>query len=401
MGGREIIPASRKPKVGRRGSRAIAVAIAAVALGAGVARAGTFSQPDRVLVSTSGDHSEQVKTLPVTTAAGAAKEVVMSLPPSSLGSLRTGERLRASSELEVTTDCDVQSTRCVGPPYTFDPTIDAQLILAPDATTTGGPTTTPISAQIHHTCIQQHANREHHCVLVFTKPSLDVSSPALPCPPAACYVNLVADAYSPAAQPGDVVLVGEDEPDGSIHQDKGRVNAIRLRPNAPGPEPRAKVKTYLKRTPQVNRVGIGSNQNGLERTVVLSTQLRDLRWHDQLEVRAAMQTDVSRLPYNVLVQSRLILTSGPQTNTVSGLAQRVSTLGGELTEANGFNCTHPASPCETLKAGVGRLTGRANRLFVNLVVATKALRANPDPSDTLSITGGKLKVIRYPPRRFG
>jgi hypothetical protein len=148
-------------------------------------------------------------------------------------------------------------------------------------------------------------------------------------------------------------------------------------------------------------VGIGSNQNGLERTVVFSTQLRDLRWHDQLEVRAAMQTDVSKLPYNVLVQSRLILTSGPQTNTVSGLAQRVSILGGELTEANGFNCTHPASPCETLKAGVGRLTGRANRLFVNLVVATKALRANPDPSDTLSITGGELKVIRYPPRRFG
>ena len=79
----------------------------------------------------------------------------------------------------------------------------------------------------------------------------------------------------------------------------------------------------------------------------------------------------------------------------------MSTLGGELTEANGSNCTHPASPCETLKAGVGRLTGRANSLFVNLVVATKALRANPNPGDMLRIASGKLKVIRYPASRFG
>jgi hypothetical protein len=38
---------------------------------------------------------------------------------------------------------------------------------------------------------------------------------------------------------------------------------------------------------------------------------------------------------------------------------------------------------------------------VNLVVATKALRVNPDPGDTLRIIGGKLKVTRYPASRFG
>ena len=377
------------------------VAVAAVAVTAGIAQAGSFRQPDRVLVSTTGNHSELVKTLQVTTTPGAAKQVVMSLPPSELGALRTGERLRASSEVEVTTDCEVQSARCVGTPYTFDPTVDAQLILAPDTATTGGPTSTAFSTPIHTTCVQEHANREHHCVLVFTKPSLDVSTPTLPCPPSACYVNLVADAYNPASQPGDVVLVGEDEPDGSVHQDKGRVNAIRLRPDAPGPEPRAKVKIYVKRTPQVHRVGIGSNQAGLQRTVVFSKRLNDLSHRVQLEVRASMQTDVSKLPYNVLVNSRLILTSGPMTNTVSPLAKRVSTLKGELTEANGFNCTHPASPCLTTKAGVGRMTGHADHLFVNLVVATKALRVNPDPGDTLRIIGGKLKVIRYPASRFG
>jgi hypothetical protein len=400
--GREAtIGTSRKSELKRGGGIVAAIAVAALAIAAGLAQAGTFSQPKRVLVSTTGDHSELVRKLNVTTTPGAAKRVVMSLPPSELGRLRTGDRLRASSEVEVTTDCEVQSDRCVGSPYTFDPTIDAQLILAPDATTTGGPTTTPISTQLHRTCVQQHENRQHHCVLVFTKPSLDVSTPTLPCSPGACYVNLVADAYNPAAQPGDVVLVGEDEPDGSIHQDKGRVNAIRLRPNAPGPRPRAKVRTFVKPTPQVDRVAIGSNQAGLQRTVVLSKRLRHLSRHVQLEVRAAMQTDVSKLPYNVLVNSRLILTSGPRANTISPLAARVSTLGGELTEANGSNCTHPASPCQTLKAGVGRLTGRANSLFVNLVVATKALRANPDPGDTLRIASGKLKVIRYPASRFG
>lgn len=397
--GREAtIGTSRKSE--RRGAIVGAVAVA-VAVAAGIAQAGTFSQPKRVLVSTTGDHSELVKKLQVTTTPGAAKQVVMSLSPSVLGRLRTGERLRASSEVEVTTDCEVQSARCVGPPYTFDPTIDAQLVLAPDVSTTGGPTTTPISTQIHRTCVQEHENRQHHCVLVFTKPSLDISTPTLPCPPRACYVNLVADAYNPAAQPGDVVLVGEDEPDGSIHQDKGRVNAIRLRPHAPGPRPRARVRTFVKATPQVERIAIGSNQAGLQRTVVLSKRLNNLSRHVQLEVRAAMQTDVSELPYNVLVNSRLILTSGPASTTISPLAARVSTLGGELTEANGFNCTHPASPCQTLKAGVGRLTGRASSLFVNLVVATKALRANPDPGDTLRIIGGSLKVIRYPASRFG
>jgi hypothetical protein len=189
---------------GRTIKACAALAVATVAIAAGVAQAGSFSQPERVLVSTSGNHSELVRKLPVTTAPGAESRVVMSLPPS--GRLRGGERLRTSSELEVTTDCEIQSPRCVGPPYTFDPTIDAQLILAPNATTTGGPTSTPISTQIHRTCVQQHQNREHHCTLVFTKPSLDITAPQLPCPPTACYVNLVADAWSPEAQPGDVVL---------------------------------------------------------------------------------------------------------------------------------------------------------------------------------------------------
>jgi hypothetical protein len=178
------------------------------------------------------------------------------------------------------------------------------------------------------------------------------------------------------------------------------VNAIRLRANAPGPEPRARVKTFVK-GPQVSQVGIGSNQSGLERTVVFSKRLTDLRRHDQLEVRASMRSDISKLPYNVLVQSRLILTSGPKTNTISGLAQRISDVGGELTEANGFNCTQPASPCLTLKAGVGRLTASARQLFVNLVVATKALRTSPKPGDAMRITGGTMKVIRYPRGRFG
>ena len=114
-----------------------------------------------------------------------------------------------------------------------------------------------------------------------------------------------------------------------------------------------------------------------------------------------MRLDISKLPYNVLVQSRLILTSGPHTNTISGLAQRISDDGGELTEANGANCTQPASPCLTLKAGVGRMTASAKQLFVNLVVATKALRTNPASGDAVRITGGTLRVIRYPRGRFG
>jgi hypothetical protein len=396
------VQASRRLVPGIAGATAIAAALIAT----GAASAGTYGQPDKVLVATTGNSSELMPTLDIRTAAGISPRVVMSLPPRRLGGLELGDRLRTSAELEVTTDCLAQEARCVGHPYTYNPTVSAQLVLAPDGTTTGGPTATPISRVKRHQCEQQLPNREHHCVLVFMWPFLDLSA-SLPCMPAACHVNLVADAYSPQAQPGDELIVGEDEPDGTTRQDKGRVNSIRLRPNAPGPEPAERVSTQVGKTPVVSQLEIGSDADR-NHTVVFSQELPDLQAGDQLAAWATLRTDISRLPYNVLVQSKLILTSRPDATKVTRLAKQVVGLEGELTEANGFNCTHASTPCRTLKAGVGKLiatprdrSGARVPLYANLVVGTMAKRASASPGDAADVLGGSLRVTRYPDSRRG
>jgi hypothetical protein len=121
-----------------------------------------------------------------------------------------------------------------------------------------------------------------------------------------------------------------------------------------------------------------------------------------------MRTDVSQLPYNVLVQSKLIVTSRPDATKVTHLAKQVTDLKGELTEANGFNCTHAATPCRTLKAGVGSMladardrSGSPVPLYVNLVTGTMAKRASATPGDTVAVLGGALRATRYPASRRG
>lgn len=384
----------RRRQVTRRALVAIAVALSAVV--AASAGAHSYSQPDRVRTATTGDHSELVQTLVITATPGASPQVVMSLPPNRLRKLQDADRLNASSELEVTTDCLNQSPRCVGSPYDYDPILDTQLVLASDPSATSG---TPVTGVNELTCRQSLPNRQHHCVAVFPGTAFDVSAGALACPPTACYLNLVASAHNPEALPGDELIVGEDEPDGTIVQDKGRVNAVRLRPIVPGPEPHGKVKTYRTSDPEVSKPGIGDS-SGLNKTVVFSQRLKNLRRGAQLAVNGRMRTDISELPYNVLVQSKLILATARRSTDSSALVKQVAALDGELAEGNGTNCTKADTPCLTRKVGVGRLVADSPRaLYVNLVVGTKALRHTPDPGDTVKVTSGSLTVVRYPASR--
>ncbi len=385
----------------------ITVAAALAAMAAPHVAAGTYAQPDRVLVATTGSPSELITTLPIYTSRRLGQRVVMSLPASALGRLAFGDRLLASSELEVTTDCLAEEARCVGTPYAYDPTISAQLVLAPSASATGGPDTTALSGITRQPCLQRLPNREHHCTLAFMRPALNLATPSPACFPASCYVNLVANAYSPQAQPGDVVLVGEDQPDGSIGQGKGRVNAIRIRPNAPGPAPQGRVTRTVTRAPAASQLEIG-RQSDLNETVVFSQELPHLQRGDQLGVWAKLRTDISQLPYNVLVRSKLIVTGRPDATRVTHLAKQEVDLNGELTEANGFNCTAATTPCTTSKAGVGSMVadardraGKPGPLYVNVVTGTMAKRASASPGDAATVLDGWLRVRRYPASRRG
>lgn len=389
------------------GSIAVAIAATITALAPAPAAGGTYGQPDRVRTTTTGNHSELVRTLDITPERGVAPRVVMSLSATRLRALELGDRLRTSAELEVTTDCLVQEPRCVGTPYNYNPRVTTQLVLAADRSTTGGPGATPISGVQQRRCGQRLPNREHHCTLVFMWPILDITAPVPPCLPASCFVNLVASAYSPKAQPGNKLIVGEDEPDGTTLRDKGRVNVVRLRPDVPGAEPKARVLSHVKRTPVVHRLQVG-DQTDRNHTVVYSQKLRRLKRGDQLAVWARLTTDISSLPYNVLVKSRLIITGRRPATSVTRRAKRITSLDGEITEGNGFNCTHATRSCRTLKVGVSWLlanavkrSGRHVPLFVNLVVGTMAKRASAAPGDAVEVLRGDLRVTRYPKARRG
>ena len=385
----------------------VAAAIALLGILAASAGAGTYGQPDRVLVATTGNDSELVTTLDITPTSDAAPAVVMSLPPGGLGNLMAGDRLRPSSELEVTTDCLSADPSCVGEPYDYNPTVRTQLVLAPDSSTTGGPTTVALSPLKQQTCLQRLPNRQHHCASVFPHQRFDVSDTSLPCPPDACYLNLVASAWSPTATPGDKLLVGASQPEGTANADKGRVNAVRLRPNAPGPTPQGQVRKYSKTTPLTQRLAVGdaSSKNS---TVVFSRRLGVMSAGAQLAAVGRVRTDIASLPYNVLIQSRLVLTTSRLSLRPTEAVRQSALLRGYITELNGFNCTRATTPCPTTKVGVTRLlagvvdsSGEPAPLYVNLVIGTKALRAQPRPGDAVKVTGGSLKVVRYPATRFG
>ena len=72
-------------------------------------------------------------------------------------------------------------------------------------------------------CKQKRPNRNHHCAIVFREGGLEIPDPnALPCPPDACYVNLLIGADHPKAKPANRIVLGGDRPNGEVAQDRAR-----------------------------------------------------------------------------------------------------------------------------------------------------------------------------------
>ncbi len=391
------------PRSWRRAAIAGGLASALVAGIAGSAGAHSFDQPDKALVSTTGNNSELVQTVNIGTAPGQGT-VVMSLAPSGQP-LLSGDGLKPSSELQVTTDCSAPLDKCVGNPYSYDPIVDTRLILTSSDDLTGSSRTAVLLAEQARTCTHE----QHHCVIVFPLPDspFAVSPPVPPCTvePGGCVLKLVLDAYNSGGQSGDVLIVGEDEPGccGITKQDKGRVNAVRLRPVVAGSEPVGEVKTYSS-APRVSSVPVRDTVSE-GKTVVFSQRLDKLRKNEQLSVSANMTTDISKLlRYNrALIQSRLILADSRQATAPSTEVKQVEELKGEISEANGSNCTQDTTPCETRKVGTTHLIQNAGGpLYVNLVVSsTPARSTQARPGEAVTVTGGTLKVVRYPASRSG
>jgi hypothetical protein len=350
----------------------------------------------RVRVATTGNHSERIETVPVSRRAGRQKRVAISMSPRRLPSLASGDRLKATAEVQVTVNCVAPSRRCVGPVYHYNPVIDARLILARRKRTTGGRGAIPISGRKREIC-RQRQPREHHCVIVFTRGRIEIGEPGkLSCALDGCRLNLVLDAHNRKAGRHDKIMVGGQRPDGTIPQDRGRVNAIRF-------HPAGRSRAQLLRTHR--RVHDRLNPN-LEKRVVYSQRLRGLEAGDQLAVEAKMETDISHLPYSTVIASHLILADGRRA-TSRGKAGRVASLNGAIDESNAFNCTRNKESCLTQKVGVLRLkrdpatrSGDQIPLYVNLVARAGPKQASASRGDRVKVTGdGGLRVVRYPSRR--
>lgn len=351
-----------------------------------------------VFAKTTGGGSELVDVLPITHRPAREPRVVMSLGPSDLPRLEHGDTLKVLAEVQATTTCVDRTARCIGRPYEFSPFVSAKLVLAAGKNVTGGRRAVSLAQPKSVHCGQRRPNRNHHCVLTFQHARKRVRNPgALPCPADRCFVNLVVSAYSPGAQRGNLIVIGADRPDGSIVQDKGRLSVVLTKPGSSAPK-RSRTVRRVHRPVPVTR--------GDDWTSVYSVKLSNLRRGDILVAVAKQRTSISPVPYNVFVGTRIILTGRPIADRANRLSRRVSSLNGQFTEGNGFNCTHGQSayrtPCTSRKAGLleirrpPRRGGHEVPMFVNLVCHTRPKLAAPQSGDHVNVLAhGSLKVRKY------
>jgi hypothetical protein len=345
-----------------------------------------------VKVATTGHRSELVPTIPITKKPQVSPRVIMSLTPGALGPLQNGDQLEVNAEAEITTDCRFQSSECVGQPYNFNPKIGARIVVGTSPDTAAG---FEIIPRQEVNCRQKPPNRQHHCVFTLRPPPIQVDLATLGCPATGCFVNLVLDAWHKRGSPKrNVILIGANNRNGKVKQDKGRLNAIRTRNPAvlPPPEPTG---TVLIGTDQPTTNAISLNPEGT--ASIYSVEFGNLHKGEQLYVRGGLTTDVTLLNHNANVSTKLILADSPVDTLPGATSTKVAELKGEITENNGFNCTKKATPCPSNKVGVIRIRRNANvPLYVNLVLNVSGFgHAAPGTFLPIPPVGG-IEITRYP-----
>ena len=365
---------------------------------------GGIAAPGAAVLGTTGNESELVGRVPIARKPGARDRVAMRVDPGQLEPISVGDRLRASAEVQVSTTCVDPGQRCVGRSYEINPTVTARIVLSPSPKADSG--FLPLSESRSVLCKQRRPNRNHHCTLTIPNTETQISDlSALPCPPDACYVNLIVGAQNKKAKRGDVVVLGGDQPDGSVEQDKGRLNVIQAHSNVPVPKPVSSEQLVNTELP------LTINDSEKRRTVY-SVPINAPKAGEVLAFDSAFVTGISALRFNTFISSRVIVATDPSKTKSTGKAKSAVPLKGQGTESNGFNCTLGASgyanPCTTRKAGavrfdrdvVDKRTGEPITLYLNVLAGAKPLLAekgvNENDKVSLSAQPGGLTVWRYP-----
>jgi hypothetical protein len=347
----------------------------------------------RVLVGCTGGEPELLKTIPITRKKGEARRVVLSLgrgDPAFEGipDIEPGDQLDVYGELQVTTDAPTKGPGSVGSPYRYDPTVRACLLLASGA---------DVIDEAHGHALQisgvseaRCSHREHHHVIVFDGVRLRIPRQERDSWVAGkVHVNLVLDAHHEDAKGGDVLLVGQNEPDGRVLGDQARLSVLRFRR---GEKPAAR------RTKTSNRRAREIPVESGRRTVVYSQRLERLTEGEQLLVRVRMRTSSARLSYPARVSTRVFLADDESEEDPGGRARDVAAFRGQVSKLNGFNCAPGESPCTTVKVGALLILKSAGRpLFVNVVAVSADPFGGAGHGDAVAVLdGGFLEVTRYP-----
>ena len=313
----------------------------------------------------------------------------------SLPDLKAGDRLEVSAELEVTTDlttAELQANKgkgCYSKPYDYPPKVTAALVLA---TAKGRRTPAPGTAVIAtKTAAVEH--EAHHFVFIFNRAAIKVPSNWK----GRGAVNLVLSANAARARPGHCLLVGANEPDGTVQTDMGGISVARIRGKLTSPE------VIRETTLRVPALGIHGAQPP---RVVYSMPLVGLLANEQLTVYARILASAAGLGTRARMSTRVFLADSPtDVEPGNGYAAQLAANKGRVAKTNGFNYLPTGPAPATEKVGVLHVTAdmkQSETVFLNVVSGSGDPSKKSGSSDQLQLRpGGFLEVRRFPAGAYG
>lgn len=340
-----------------------------------------------------GRRAELRPTVPIASRSGQASKSVLSLK---LPDLERGDLVRFSGEVTITTTCVEQISRCIGDSYSYDPHLRARMVLASKARNDSRGNTKPVSRAVGLTCEQTRPNRNHHCPLVVEGGSFRVGELRdLPCDAQRCRLNMIVDAYHREAGANQFVVVGSDQPNGSVEGGKARLSAA---------VSSGRIEIDKRRTTRIRDRALPASFSG-GKTVVYSQRLANLERGDVLLAQSVQRTAIRSLPY--FISAQIVIGTRPSATGPSRLSRRVVSRSGLATETTGFNCTIGSSafqsPCRGVKSGQAVIEreptdrrGRPAPLYVNVVSRgfPKLAQSRASFPPARIVKGGGLTVRR-------
>jgi hypothetical protein len=336
------------------------------------------------------DETELTDRLPIEPTPGRSPRIVLALrdkenrEETRLPGLRAGDLLRAMAEVAVTTDAETKGS--VAAPYSFDPVVQARLLLTADPKATRAGKDSIEVATTRATC-----THERHHVVIALEGEVRVPDGGLPWGNAPHQLTLVLDASHPKASGREIVLVGQNEPDGSIEQDMARLSVLRFRDATLGDSVREGTTEHR----------FGALPLETEKRDVYALRLNDLKAGSQFFVRASLPTDSRHLKKPARISTRLVLTDKPDGVDESEYAGRVASFKGRIGKHNGTNSIGGRDKTE--RKAVFRIEHDCDRPLFLKLVATGGTAGHPHPhgSAVKVEKGGGLEVRRFAPELFG